>query len=207
MAGLDPDGGDPGPPRPLPEAHCRRSGQSARRACALSLRGQQGHPVPHPWHQPAGIYRPCHLVRLHPYDQRGRHRSREPGEAGRDRRRPPAGRECVASKAQRKSPCMKPGSGKPRRTSGHDDQVSILHAVLEQNVTLASLCWRTTSATGALGVVCWQLRHRPLFHERVHAVPMQPDKPHGKLPQALRAAPRGNLLARRSASAACPFQC
>ena len=99
MAGLDPDGGDPGAARPLPEAHCRRSGQSARRAGDLPLRRQQGHPVPYPRHQPAGIYRPCHLVRLHPHDQRGRHRSREPGEAGRGRRRPPAGSECLASYA------------------------------------------------------------------------------------------------------------
>jgi hypothetical protein len=51
--------------------------------------------LPYPRHQPAGIYRPCHLVRLHPHDQRGCHRSRGSGEAGRDRRRPPAGPECV----------------------------------------------------------------------------------------------------------------
>jgi len=30
--------------------------------------------VPHPRHQPAGIYRLRHLVGLHPTDQRGRHR-------------------------------------------------------------------------------------------------------------------------------------
>ena len=52
-------------------------------------------PVPYPRHQPAGIYRPCHLVWLHPHDQRGRHRSRGSGEAGRVRRRPPAGPECM----------------------------------------------------------------------------------------------------------------
>jgi lipoprotein-anchoring transpeptidase ErfK/SrfK len=68
---------------------------SAGRASALPLRGQQGHPVPHPRHQPAGIYRPSHLVRLHPHDQRGHHRSRESGEARRDRRRPPARLECM----------------------------------------------------------------------------------------------------------------
>ena len=39
--------------------------------------------------------RPGHLVRLHPHDQRGRHRSRESGEARCDRRRPPARSECV----------------------------------------------------------------------------------------------------------------
>jgi hypothetical protein len=53
----------------LPEARCRRSGQPARRAGDLSLRGQQGHAVPHPRHQPAGIYRSGHLVRMHPHDQ------------------------------------------------------------------------------------------------------------------------------------------
>jgi lipoprotein-anchoring transpeptidase ErfK/SrfK len=36
---------------------------------ALSLRRQQGHPVPHPRHQPAGIYRPGHLIWMHPHDQ------------------------------------------------------------------------------------------------------------------------------------------
>src|SRR4030081_327106 len=40
----------------------------------LSLSGQQGHAVPHPRHQPAGIYRRSHLVGMHPHDQRGRDR-------------------------------------------------------------------------------------------------------------------------------------
>ena len=47
----------------------RRSGQSAGRAGDLSLPGQQGHALPHPRHQPAGIYRRGDLVRLYPHDQ------------------------------------------------------------------------------------------------------------------------------------------
>lgn len=43
-------------------------------ARCTSIRGQ-GHAVPHPRHQPAGIYRRLDLVRLHPPDQRGRDRS------------------------------------------------------------------------------------------------------------------------------------
>ncbi len=62
-------------------------------ARALSVPGQQGHPVSHPRHQPAGIYRPGHLVRLHPHDQRRRYRSLWSGEAGRDGRSPCAGAE------------------------------------------------------------------------------------------------------------------
>src|SRR6266404_8601961 len=33
---------------------------------ALGLRGQQGHPVPHPQHQPAGVYWPSHIIGLQP---------------------------------------------------------------------------------------------------------------------------------------------
>ncbi len=50
---------------PLSGARRGRPGESARRAGALSLCRQQGHAVPHPRHQPAGIYRPGDLVRLH----------------------------------------------------------------------------------------------------------------------------------------------
>ena len=48
------------------------------------FRGQQGHALPHPRHQPAGIYRPGDFLGLHPHDQRGRHR---PLQAGQDRHR------------------------------------------------------------------------------------------------------------------------
>ncbi len=54
------------------------------RARHVSVRGQQGHALPHPRHQPAGIYRPGHFLGLHPHDQRGRHR---PLQAGQDRAR------------------------------------------------------------------------------------------------------------------------
>ena len=47
--------------------------------------GQQGHAVPHPRHQPAGIYRAGDLVGLHPHDQRGRDRPLQSREDGRDR--------------------------------------------------------------------------------------------------------------------------
>ena len=41
---------------------------------AISVLRWQGHAVPYPRHQPARIYRPSHLLRLHPHDQRGRDR-------------------------------------------------------------------------------------------------------------------------------------
>ena len=37
---------------------------------------------------------------------------------------------------------------------------------------------------GALGVGR-SLRRRALFHQRVHAIPMQPEQPHGQLPQVI----------------------
>ena len=43
--------------------------KSDGRARAVSVRGQQGHAVPHPRHQPAGIYRPGDFLGLHPPDQ------------------------------------------------------------------------------------------------------------------------------------------
>ena len=76
----------------------RRPAQSHGGTRALSLPGQQGHPVPHSRHQPAGIYRRLDLVGLHPHDQRGHHRSRKSGEAGRNRRRPRARSECLRTR-------------------------------------------------------------------------------------------------------------
>ncbi len=43
--------------------------QNPMGARALSVRRQQRHAVPHPRHQPAGIYRPGDLLGLHPPDQ------------------------------------------------------------------------------------------------------------------------------------------
>ena len=62
------------------EAGRRRPGQSARRPRALSASGRQGHAVPHPRHQPAGIHRRVDFLGLHPHDQRGRDRSLQPRE-------------------------------------------------------------------------------------------------------------------------------
>ena len=58
-----PDFVGPGPQNPM-----------GARAMYL-YRGQQGHALSHPRHQPAGIYRPGDFLGLHPHDQRGRHRS------------------------------------------------------------------------------------------------------------------------------------
>ncbi len=69
--------------------------RSAGRTRALPLRRWQGHLVPNSRHQPAGIYRPGHIVRLHPYDQRGRHRPLRPGEGRRDRRCAAAKPRCI----------------------------------------------------------------------------------------------------------------
>jgi lipoprotein-anchoring transpeptidase ErfK/SrfK len=43
------------------------------RARHVPLRGQQGHALSHPRHQPAGVYWPGNFFGLHPHDQRGRH--------------------------------------------------------------------------------------------------------------------------------------
>jgi hypothetical protein len=56
-----------------------RTIRSARAASISSP--ATGHAVPHPRHQPAGIHRLGDFVRLHPHDQRGRHRSVQPGQA------------------------------------------------------------------------------------------------------------------------------
>ena len=74
--------------RRMPDVPDRVEGgaaQSARRARHLSVPGQQGHAVPHPRHQPAGIYRAGDLLGLHPHDQRGRDRPLQSREDGRDR--------------------------------------------------------------------------------------------------------------------------
>ena len=63
----------------IPDSSARPA-QSARRARPLSLHRQQGHAVPHPRHQPAGIHRLGDLLGLHPHDQRGRDRSLQPGQ-------------------------------------------------------------------------------------------------------------------------------
>ena len=52
-----------------------RAAKSDGRARPISLLWRQRHAVPYPRHQPARIYRPSHLLRLHPHDQRGRDRS------------------------------------------------------------------------------------------------------------------------------------
>jgi lipoprotein-anchoring transpeptidase ErfK/SrfK len=57
-------------------------------ARALSLSGQHRHAVPNPRHQPAGIYRPVRLVRLHPHDQCRRDRPVRSRQDGHNRRRP-----------------------------------------------------------------------------------------------------------------------
>ncbi len=49
-------------------------------ARALYLSRRQGHALPHSRDQSAGIYRPRHLVGVHPYDQRRRDRSLQSGE-------------------------------------------------------------------------------------------------------------------------------
>ena len=43
--------------------------QNPMGARAVPVRRQQGHDVPHPRHQPAGIYRPGDFLGLHPPDQ------------------------------------------------------------------------------------------------------------------------------------------
>lgn len=55
----------------LPHYVSPRPAQSHGRACALSLSGQQGHPVPNPRHQSAGIYRAGDFLGLHSYAERG----------------------------------------------------------------------------------------------------------------------------------------
>ena len=64
-----------------------RRRQSARRAGALSVQGRQGHPLPHPRHHRARQHRQGGLLRLHPHDEPGRHRSVWPGAARRQSRR------------------------------------------------------------------------------------------------------------------------
>ena len=64
-----------------------RPAQPDGRARHLSLPGRQGHAVPHPRHQPAGIYRTGDLVGLHPDDQRGRDRPLQSRQDGLDRGR------------------------------------------------------------------------------------------------------------------------
>jgi hypothetical protein len=60
---------------------CRVVAEPNGRARPVPLRRWQGHAVPDPWHQPAGIYRPSDLVGLNPPHQRGRDRPLHPGEA------------------------------------------------------------------------------------------------------------------------------
>ena len=55
-----------------------RAGESARRARALSLRGQSRHALSHPRHQRAREDRPQRLVRLHPHAQHRRGRPLQP---------------------------------------------------------------------------------------------------------------------------------
>ncbi len=66
VADLDADRRHQEAARHVPELRRRRRAQSDGRARHLSLPGQQGHAVPHPRHQPAGIYRAGDLVGLHP---------------------------------------------------------------------------------------------------------------------------------------------
>ena len=63
----------PGPQNPM-----------GSRAMYLYQNGKR-HALPHPRHQPAGIYRPGDLLGLHPHDQRGRHRPLQAGQAGHHR--------------------------------------------------------------------------------------------------------------------------
>ena len=57
---------------PIPAFVSGRATKSDGCARAISVLRWQGHAVPHPRHQPAGIYRPSHLFGLHSHDQRGR---------------------------------------------------------------------------------------------------------------------------------------
>ena len=65
-------------------------------------RGQQGHALSHPRHQPAGIYRPGDLLGLHPHDQRGRHRPLQARQAGRGGRRAGAAPGRLAGQSARR---------------------------------------------------------------------------------------------------------
>jgi len=93
--GLDPDGGDPGSARPLPEAYpggpANPLGCAGRSTCTRATRT--------PWTAstapPAEYIGQAISSGLHPHDQRGCHRSCESGEARGDRRRPTAGSECM----------------------------------------------------------------------------------------------------------------
>src|SRR5262249_3436044 len=96
MAGLGSQPGDQAPARQYSKLRKSRPPQSNGRASAVSLPGRQGHALSDPWHKPAGIYRPCHLVRVHPDDQRGRDRSLQPGEDRRPRRGTSAGASDIA---------------------------------------------------------------------------------------------------------------
>ena len=75
------------------------------RARDVSVRRQQGHALPHPRHQPAGIYRAGDFLGLHPHDQRGRHRPLQAREDGHRRGRAGAGpgRLAVQSAAGRRA--------------------------------------------------------------------------------------------------------
>src|SRR5262249_46892150 len=60
-------------------------GGPANRPRDLPLLERQGHALPHPWHQPAGMDRACDLVGLHPNDQRRRDRPLQSRQNGHDR--------------------------------------------------------------------------------------------------------------------------
>ena len=85
MAGLDADRRHQEAARNVPNFVEGGPAQSVGRARHLPVPGQQGHAVPHPRHQPAGIYRAGDLVGLHPHDQRGRDRPLQSREDGLDR--------------------------------------------------------------------------------------------------------------------------
>src|SRR5262249_39451931 len=90
MAVLDADRRRTGTAWPIPSLRAWRPAKSDGCARAVFILWWQRHAVPYPRHQPARIYRPSHLIGLHPYDQRGRHRSLQSRQTRHDCRSPAA---------------------------------------------------------------------------------------------------------------------
>src|SRR5262249_20669921 len=90
VAVVDTDRRRTGAAWPLPSLRAWRPAKSDGRTRPVSILRWQGHAVPYPRHQPARIYRPSHLLGLHPYDQRGRDRPLQSRQDRRDCRCPRA---------------------------------------------------------------------------------------------------------------------
>src|SRR6516162_3911738 len=90
MAGVETDRGRTGATWSLADLRDWWTAKSDGRARAISVPRRQGHAVPYPRYQPARVYRPSHIIGLHPLDQRGCDRPLQSRQGRHNCRRPRA---------------------------------------------------------------------------------------------------------------------